>query len=89
MLRRFSEAVTGVAESINGIDVSTPFTDSEAALPGTEFATVCAVGAQPTRHRLPARRPRTPHAPPLRERFRAARLAKNATRLAKKAASNA
>ncbi|RVW03689.1 hypothetical protein EF834_08410 [Rhodococcus spongiicola] len=38
MLRRFAAAITDVADSIIGADVSTPFADSEAALPGTEFA---------------------------------------------------
>ncbi|WP_072688856.1 hypothetical protein [Rhodococcus marinonascens] len=48
MLRKFADAVAGVSESIAGIDVSTPFADSEVALPGTEFAQVCVAGVQET-----------------------------------------
>ncbi|WP_157109571.1 hypothetical protein [Rhodococcus sp. WMMA185] len=48
MLRGFADAVSGVSESIAGIDVSSPFADSEVALPGTEFAKVCVAGVQET-----------------------------------------
>ncbi|RVW00516.1 hypothetical protein EF834_17125 [Rhodococcus spongiicola] len=48
MLRRFATAITDVADTIIGTDVSTPFADSEAALPGTEFAKVCVAGLEAT-----------------------------------------
>lgn len=48
MLRRFGDAMKGVAESISGLDLSTPFADSETALPGTEFSKVCVDGLEAT-----------------------------------------
>ncbi|AQA21035.1 hypothetical protein BTZ20_4118 [Rhodococcus sp. MTM3W5.2] len=48
MLRRFGDAVSGVSESIAGLDVSSPFADSQQALPGTQFSVVCADGFEAT-----------------------------------------
>lgn len=43
-LRRFGDAVSGVAGSIGGLDLSSPFADAQVALPGTAFSAVCVGG---------------------------------------------
>ncbi|MFC7449690.1 hypothetical protein [Rhodococcus daqingensis] len=48
MLRKFGDAVSGVSDSIAGLDVSSPFVDSQQALPGTQFSDVCVDGFEVT-----------------------------------------
>lgn len=42
MLEEFAGSVTFVAQEISDMDVSTPFAESQDALPGTEMFDVCA-----------------------------------------------
>ncbi|MFG1784490.1 hypothetical protein ACGFIU_18785 [Rhodococcus oryzae] len=48
MLRKFGDAVSGASDSIAGLDVSSPFVDSQQALPGTQFGDACVAGFEAT-----------------------------------------
>lgn len=51
-LRMFAASVTGVADAIVGWDTGEPFTQSQSALPGTDFGHVCARGSEATARAL-------------------------------------